>query len=111
MNASELARLMLYWEDQKKGLATTEARIKEAVLELGQAVDTGNVRASYSGGRKKYDYEEAAGGMVSDATIRVFTSVIPQTEKIDWRGICEKAGIEDIPFTQSEPSVTVKLLS
>lgn len=113
MNPSDLAFLMLRWEGQKATLARTERDIKKAVLKLGKTVNTGNVRASYSGGRKKYDYREAADGhpMVPDVTVGLFTTVIPQTEKVDWRGICKHAGIEDIPFTQSEPSVTIKLLS
>lgn len=112
MNASVLAELMLKWETRKGWLDETEAEIKKAVLKLGKAADTGNVRASYSTGRKRYDYQDAADGhvMVSRATVGLFTTVIPETEKVDWRGICKHAGIEDIPFTQSEPSVTVKLL-
>jgi hypothetical protein len=96
---------MLYWEDQKKGLANTEGRIKEAVLELGKTVDTGNVRASYSAGRKKYDY--AAGAVVA-AGLGSFA----QFERlvVDHRAVCKHFGVKDIPFTQSEPSVTVKLL-
>jgi len=106
MNASELARLMLYWESQKRGLAKTEGRIKEAVLELGRTVDTGCVRASYSAGRKKYDYETAAKG-VAPSTIRAFRVV---REAVDWSGLCRDQEITDIPFTQGEPSVTVKLM-
>lgn len=113
MNASELARLMLYWEDQKKGLTRTEERIKEAVLELGETVDTGNVRASYSKGRRKFDYLQAVAEQpkLAEADVTKFTTVIPQTEKVDWKAVCKHFGIKDIPFTQSEPGVTVKLLS
>lgn len=104
MNASELARQMLYWEDQKKGLARTEERIKEAVLELGRTVDTGNVRASYSKGRKKYDYEVAA--VSAEQSLVPFERLV-----VDYRAACKAFRLTDVPVTQGEPSVTVKLLS
>ena len=113
MNSSELAHLMLYWESQKKGLAKTEERIKEAVLELGETVDTGNVRASHYAGRKKYDYETAAcpNGLpvLDDDLWALFTTTVPETKNVDWRGLCRQLSVKHIPFTQGEPSVTIKL--
>lgn len=112
MNASELAVEMLKWERLKKRLGTLTEQIQAAVLDTEVTQTVGNVRASYSRGRKKYDYQEAADGhkMVSKATIGLFTEFIPGTIRINWRNICKHVGIEDIPFTQAEPSVSVKLL-
>lgn len=106
MNASELARLMLKWEMLKREIETTELRIKEAVLELERTVDTGNVRASYSKGRVKYDYQAAA--IANGCSLAPFERLI-----VDYRAACKGWAIpnQDIPFTQSEPNVTVKLLS
>jgi hypothetical protein len=109
MEASELASKMLEWERKKRELDALEDEIVQAVLAVGKTQTVGNVRATYSGGRKSYDYQAAADGhpMVSDATVELFTVV---TSRVDWKKICEHAGIDDVPFTQSEPSVTLKML-
>ena len=112
MDATELAHKMLKWEQDKRSLNALADEIQAAVLELGKTVEVGYTRATYSKGRKSYNHHAAADGhkMVTEATVSLFTTVIPQTEKIDWRGICEHAGIEEIPFTQAKPKVTLKLL-
>lgn len=106
MDSSELAAMMLTWERMRRELDSLEMEIKTAVLEIRKTQTVGNVRASYSAGRKSYDYLDVARGhpMVSEATIDLFT-----TSKIDWRGICQHVGIDDVPYTQGEPSVTIKL--
>ena len=115
MDATELAMKMLEWGKLQQEASTLAAEIEAAVLEIGKTETVGNVRASYSAGRKSYDYQAAADGhkMVSEATVSLFTTIIPQTETVDWGGICKHVGIEamEIPYTQSAPSVTVKLLS
>jgi len=113
MHARTLALKMLRWERLLQKADALAEEIQAVVLEIGKTQTVGHVRASYSGGRKSYDYHEAADGhkFVSEATIRLFTELIPETTRINWRGICEHAGIEDIPFTQSEPSVKLKLIS
>jgi len=112
MDAGELALKMLKWEKLQCAAYVLAAEIEHAVLDIGKTQTVGNVRASYSGGRKSYDYRAAADGHihVSEATVSLFTTIIPQTKKVDWRGICDHAGIEDIPFMQSKPKVTLKLL-
>ena len=108
MNASELATKMLEWEQAKRGLDALTAEIEAAVLEVGQTQTVGNVRATYSGGRTSYDYQAAGvnapAGVVADYTKTVTTTTT------DWKTICDVEHIADIPFTQSAPSVTVKLL-
>ena len=113
MDTTELAQKMLEWERRTREADALAAEIRAAVLDLGKTQTVGHVRASYSAGRKSYNYQAAADGhpWVSMATVSLFTTTIPQTEKVDWAGICKHAGIEDMPFTQSEPSVTVKLLA
>lgn len=74
-------------------------------MELGKTVDTGNVRASYSRGRVKYDYQQAIIA-ANPASLANFERLV-----VDYRAACKHFRIEDIPFTQSEPSVTVKLLN
>ena len=107
MDASKLAAKMLEWEQAKRALDALTAEIQEAVLEIGQTQTVGNVRASYSAGRKTYDYEagfEATG--YPEETLNVF-----RTTTVDYRAACKELNIQDVPFTQSEPSVSVKLLN
>ena len=53
MDNSQLAILMLRWEAIKKDLIEVENRIKTQVLALAKTQVAGNVRASYSAGRKQ----------------------------------------------------------
>ena len=108
INLSHLAQLMLDWEKAQRRADELAEAIKDTVLELGETQKVGYVTASYSGGRTTYDYEGAAFGhpMVGDATVKLFTKT---KETVDWRGICKHVGIEDVPFTKSTPSVTLKL--
>lgn len=110
MDASELATKMLEWESKRRELDGLEAEIKSAVLVMGKTQTVGNVRATYSKGRRSFDYRAAADGhpMVSEATVGLFTTTTVST---DWKAICEHAGIEDVPFKQGNPSVSLKLLS
>ena len=114
-SATELAKLMLELGDLKREVADREEVVKDAVLATGQTQTVGNVRATYSAGRKTYDWESAgktaaAVGALSAQIVSDHTTLIPASEKVDWRTACQDVGIEDVPFTQSEPSVTIKLL-
>ena len=112
VDMSVLAQKMLEWEAAKAQLDELTGWIQEAVLPIDKTQTVGNVRATFSNGRKSYDYEAGAKDhpMVSESTISLFT-VVPETPLpyVDWRGICKHAGI-DVPFTQGEPKVTVKLV-
>jgi len=107
MDMSALAEMMLKAERVRTQLDELEAAIKGSVLQLGKTQSVGNVRASYSAGRKSYDYKGAAAGhpMVSDATVSLFSKQVTTT---DWRKLCEHVGIDDAMFTQSAPSVSIK---
>jgi hypothetical protein len=107
MNASELASKMLEWERVKRQLDDITEEIQATVLEIGKTQTVGNVRATYSAGRKTYDYQGASEGspIVNEAVKEMFSKRL-----IDWKAVCEHAGIEDVPFEQGAPSVTVKLM-
>ena len=109
MNASELATKMLEWEQAKRSLDALTAEIESAVLEVGQTQTVGNVRATYSQGRRSFDYRAAVDALAVSRDMLAEYTTIP-APVVDWKGICEVVGIANIPFTQSEPSVTVKLL-
>lgn len=127
MNASELAKAMLEWGEAKLRLGEMEAEIKSAVLELGKTQTVGNVRASYSRGRKSYRYQEsvereqltgeelapyqstetdyrAACKALTDEELAPFQSI-----KTDYRAACKAFNI-GLEFTQGKPSVKVKLI-
>lgn len=110
MDNSELALKMLEWEKARKSLDALEKEIESAVLVLGKTQTVGNVRATFTNGRKTYDYETAARAhpMFSEATRLLFTKMV---ETVDWKGACEHIGIDEVPvLKQSEPSVTVKMI-
>lgn len=106
---SVLAAEMLEWERKRQELDELERRIKDAVMVLGKTQTVGNVRATYSKGRRSFDYQAAADGRVNEETVNLFTE-IKTVVSTDWKGICEHVGIDDVPFTQGNPSVSLKLL-
>jgi len=103
MDMSTLAQKMLEWETITRQADQLAGEIQAAVLELGKTQTVGNVRATYSNGRKTYDYESAR----QVAPIEVIAA--HTTPKVDWKAVCDELDI-DAPYTQGEPSVTVKLM-
>lgn len=112
IDMSELAGAMLKWERIQKEADLLRAEIEWAVMAIKRTQTVGNVRATYSGGRKSYNYQAAAilCPAANQSVIKEFTVIPPP--RTDWRKICQHVGIEkdEIPYVQSEPSVRVKLL-
>ena len=106
MNASELAKIMLEYEESQGYADALRKKIEDAVMELQSTQKVGNVTATYRKPRKTYNYEKAAEGV--DGSVIVQFTEIP-APRVDWRKICAYAEIEEIPYTESEPSVSVKL--
>lgn len=104
MEMSELAQKMLDWEKARRELDEVESLIKAAVMSIGKTQTVGNVRATYSPGRKKYDYESVLNEPVSLSIIEAHT-----TPMVDWRSVCKEVAF-DPPFTQGDPYVSLKLL-
>jgi predicted transcriptional regulator len=105
VNPSELAMKMLEWERLRRELDEIETEIKEAVLGLGKTQVVGNVRATYSGGRRTYDYKTpvlSAG--VSDDRLAEYQKVVT-----DWRKACQDFDLEPLVENKSDPSVSIKL--
>lgn len=106
MDASELALAMLEYEKIRRQLDALEEKIKAAVLEREATQTVGNVRATFSAGRKSHDYEGAVSALnLEDGLLDRFLKT-----SIDYRAACNWFGIDDLPFTQGEPSVSLKLL-
>ena len=109
MNAKELAEKMLEYSDAQAKANRLREEIVAAVLEIGKTQTVGNVKAQFRNGRKTYDYRAGADDpRVSEAAVAQFTTQPPP--RVDWRGICKHVGIDNVPFTVSEPSVSVSLL-
>ena len=129
MNASELAEKMLLWEKNKKELDSLENEIKAAVLELKSTQKVGNVSASYSNGRREFDYEtpgkSAPIEVIKNNTIvnkvtdwdAVATLIDPEiieectheTECVNWSNVCKDAKIEPAVIKEGTPAVTIKM--
>ena len=104
-----LAEKMLEWERLKRDLDIAEAQISGMVLELGETVVTGNVRATYRKPRKSYDYEAAAWAALGDKAADYQENYTNIRTTIDWRAMCKDQFVQDIPYTESDPSVSLKL--
>lgn len=109
MDKSQLAQTMLNWETKYIELVMLELAIKEAVLELEETVVTGNVRATYRKPRKTYDYKAGVAGNRASLEIGLVAKHTETftTTKTDYQAICKEAQV-DVPFTEGEPSVTIK---
>jgi len=108
VDKSYLAKLMLEWEQKKRELDELETAIEDSVLQLEETQQVGNVKASYYGGRKRYDYKTVG----EDAPASLQESYTKTTVKVDWRNLVLEGMAVDkakIPFTQSDPSVSLKL--
>ncbi len=108
---SALAADMLKWEQKKRELDELEQAIKDTVMQIGKTQTVGNVRATFSNGRKSYDYQRAVesyaaqGLFVDDALAKHSKTVY------DYKAICAELLIVAVPFTQSPPSVSLKLMT
>lgn len=139
MNATELATKMLEWETTQRAADILRAEIETAVLELGKTQTVGNVRATFSAGRRTFDYRAAvdnaeAAGLLAPGSLAPWESntfdypaivesaladgmidagyLIPYTETvIDYTAAAKGLNLDAPVKSQSEPSVTLKLLA
>ena len=139
MNATELATKMLEWETTQRAADMLRAEIEAAVLAVGKTQTVGNVRATFSAGRRTFDYRAAvdraeAAGLLAPGSLDPFESVkidyfgateaaiaegvlpvdylMPFTETvIDYTAAAKELGLDAPVKSQTEPSVTLKLLA
>jgi hypothetical protein len=130
---------MLDYEAMQRRADALRAEIEAAVLALGKTQTVGNVRATFSQGRRTFDYQaasdaaEAAGALepgslapwesddidyfeAVQAAIQdgIFDSryLTPYTTtKVDWMAAVKGLGLEAPVLEQKPASVTVKLLA
>lgn len=119
LTGSRLAWAMLEWEALQREADRLAEPIKAAILAGGETVVVGDVRATFNNPRKRYDYGaafESTYGLALDAgddgriaeldEVRDEFSMV----KVDYRKAVDKAQIEDVPYTEGDASVTLKLL-
>lgn len=117
-DASQLAKLMLLWEEKRRSLDELEAAIKDTVLQLGKTQTVGNVRASFFKPRNSYDYETPVQDLLdcpetSDEDHAKIRNTIHNctTQVVDWRAVCKFRDIDPIVTPGEGPgSVSIKLL-
>lgn len=119
MNATQLATKMLEWETTQRAADMLRAEIEAEVLAVGKTQTVGNVRASYTKGRTTYDYQ-AAVQAVADLAAETDAALFRQIQAVksvnsktvyDWHAIATILAL-DVPIkSQSEPSVSLKLLA
>lgn len=107
VDKSQLARLMLEWEELRREMDTIETEIKQSVLQIGETQVVGNVRATYNNPRKSYMYEVSAKKRISSPELETLKLEHKKTS-YDWKEICSVMEIE-VDYTEGEPSVTLKL--
>lgn len=111
VNLDDVAQAMLTWKKLQGEADWAAEAVKREVLRLKETVTTGTVRATYSRGRKSYDYKIGASRVVPDTEWPGLVEEHTRTVKtVDWRSICYALNITDIPFTQAEPSVSIKII-
>lgn len=91
MNASELANLMLEYEQYQRHAHALRAKIEAAVLKIGKTQTVGNVRASYMAGRRTFDYEAAVKGALDAGWLEPGDLAPFETLDIDYFAVVESA--------------------
>ena len=106
-NASDLAHALLNWETYRREMNAIESDITAYILDKKKSAQVGDVRATYTAGRKTYQWEQAARDHGFPP------GLLDQYEKpaYDWKGMCEHLGItqDNCPFTGPTPGVSIKL--
>ena len=105
---SALARDMLKWEAMRRHMDDLEASIKDTVMQIEKTQTVGNVRATYSKGRKSYDYRAVLALDADNPDVMKPWGKI--SVSYDYRQACKDLKIEDIPYTEGKPSVGLKLM-
>ena len=139
MDASTLAAKMLQWEETQRQADALRREIEAAVLAIDKTQTVGNVRASYTAGRRTFDYQAAivaaeAAGQLNPGSLAPWESnkidyfeavqaaiegsildssyLTPYTETvIDYAAAVKALGLEAPVIDQKPASVTVKLLA
>jgi len=113
LDPSALAQKMLDWRTKRLQLDQLEFQIKQSVLRMEKTQVVGNVRATYTKGRKTYDYEGRCSNLslgdersAEQVEVVIARHTVPKT---NWNKVCKELELKAVPYTQSKPSVSLKL--
>ena len=105
MDPLRLAELLVEYEKLHRRMQEIEAEVEPFVMGTKETQKIGNVTAKYSTGRTSYDYEGAG----QDAPKEVIADNTQIIKKVDWRAVCEEAGIKAPVKTDPVPSVKISV--
>lgn len=106
-----LEEKMIKWRAAMAEIQSLEEEIKAEVIALGKTFDVGNIRASYTAGRRTFDYETPCASLPQEV-LDAYTVTVPPVEErkyVDYTALCKGEGIEPVVKSQTSPSVTLKL--
>ena len=112
----QLAKDMLEWREKRLELDHIEGKIKEAVLEMGKTQTVGDVRASYSAGRRTFDYQQAVQDHMArnPVDLKILVAGVEAHTKtvttVDYRAVCDAWKLEAPVVKQGTPSVDIKFV-
>ena len=104
-----LTEKMSKWEELQKRADELAGAIKEEVLALGKSQAFGNVKATFTKGRGRYNYEAIA------QKVGAPESVVKENSKtvVDWKSVVDAINAPDDVrqsfYEQGSPSVSLKL--
>jgi hypothetical protein len=105
-----LTELMIRYEGLKKACDALEASIKEEILKLGKSQSVGNVKATFTKGRKTINYQAIAEPLAPIEIVDKYTS-----KKVDWRKVFGEIDAEndiiEANTTIGDPSVSIKIVA
>jgi hypothetical protein len=118
MGRSELAILMLQWEDAKRKADDIASIIETTVMAIAESVTVGNVKAKYSKGKRMLDYGLACQGSecyadeVGNFTTEIpeQTTITPAHTQVDWKGLAKALGVDPVTTKPGTPSVKLEVL-
>lgn len=105
MNKSELALLILQYEQKAREAENLLSEIEKGVLELGETFKVGDVTATYYNPSDVLDWE-TPGKQAPKDTISLYTTYKPTTA---WKQVCLEAGIEPLVVETKPARVVVKI--
>jgi len=108
----DLKQKLETYRELKKTCDALEAEIKAACTEAGETISAKGIQAVYKQGRKTFDWQGAAAKAGSEMDPEAFQSVLDDntTPKVDWKKVATAAGVVNAPFTQSAPTVAIKIV-
>lgn len=109
LSEMEFVKVCLELAELKEREAILNEQITLYVLGREKTQSIGSVKATYRKPRKTWHYDKAwekYRHMHSDVNEDDYTKV---TKRVDYRALCNDAGITDIEYVEADPKVSIKV--